>query len=87
MTDLLFGSSPNRLSVKTNTTTMIFSKCFSPLLKNENVVLVGVGYRLTPKAKFPDFLEDAAAAVAWTVANINHYGGNAAKSSLEDTVL
>ena len=52
------------------------SKCFSPLLKNENIVLVGVGYRLTPKAGFPDFLEDAAAAVAWTFTNIERYGGD-----------
>jgi acetyl esterase/lipase len=55
------------------------SKHFSPLLKNENIVLVGAGYRLTPKAKFPDFLEDTAAAVAWTFANIDRYGGDAKK--------
>jgi len=55
------------------------NKCFSPLLKNENIVLVGVGYRLTPKAKFPDFLEDAAAAVAWTFANIERHGGDSQK--------
>jgi acetyl esterase/lipase len=45
-------------------------------LQNTNTVLVGVGYRLAPKAKFPEFLEDAAAALAWTFANIEHYGGN-----------
>ena len=55
------------------------SKSFSPLLKNENFVLVGVGYRLTPKAGFPDFFEDAATAVAWTFANIERYGGDPKK--------
>ncbi|MDR2438410.1 MAG: alpha/beta hydrolase [Planctomycetaceae bacterium] len=45
-------------------------------LQNTNIVLVGVGYRLAPKAKFPEFLEDVAAALAWTFANIEHYGGN-----------
>lgn len=46
------------------------------LLKKEKIVLVGVGYRLFPKAKYPDFIEDAAASVAWTFANIEQYGGN-----------
>jgi len=55
------------------------NKTISPLLKEEQFVLVGVGYRLTPKAKFPDFLEDAAAAVAWTFANIERYGGDPEK--------
>lgn len=45
-------------------------------LKQEQIVLVAVGYRLSPKAKFPDFLEDAAAAVAWAVANIEQHGGD-----------
>ena len=45
-------------------------------LKRERIVLVAVGYRLSPKAKFPDFLEDAAAAVAWAFVNIEQYGGD-----------
>jgi acetyl esterase/lipase len=45
-------------------------------LLNTNIVLVGVGYRLAPQAAFPEFLEDAAAALAWAFANIEHYGGN-----------
>ncbi len=49
------------------------------LLRGDRIVLVGVGYRLTPKAKFPDFLEDAAAAVAWTFANAEKYGGDPKK--------
>lgn len=32
--------------------------------------------RLYPEVKFPTFVEDAAAAVAWVQANITNYGGN-----------
>lgn len=49
------------------------------LLKDAPIVLVGVGYRLAPKAEFPNFLEDAAAAVDWTFANIEQYGGDPQK--------
>ncbi|MDR1271020.1 MAG: alpha/beta hydrolase, partial [Planctomycetaceae bacterium] len=52
------------------------SKEIPKQLRNTNIVLVGVGYRLAPKAKFPEFLEDAATALAWTFANIEQYGGN-----------
>ena len=34
-------------------------------------------YRLSPKAKYPAYIEDAAAAVAWTCAHIAEHGGNA----------
>lgn len=54
-------------------------KHFPDLLKNDRIVLVAAGYRLAPQAKFPEFLEDAAAAVAWTFANIEQYGGNSKK--------
>ncbi|HEY4042612.1 MAG TPA: alpha/beta hydrolase [Rhodopila sp.] len=33
-------------------------------------------YRLFPQVRFPAFLQDIAAAVAWTKANIGRYGGN-----------
>lgn len=33
-------------------------------------------YRLYPEVRFPAFLQDAAAAVAWTKANIARYGGD-----------
>ncbi len=39
-------------------------------------VCVVVGYRLYPEVRFPGFVEDAAAAVAWVVANIGRYGGD-----------
>ncbi|MFC3711695.1 alpha/beta hydrolase [Sphingoaurantiacus capsulatus] len=39
-------------------------------------------YRLVPQVHFPGFVEDGAAAVAWTMANIGRYGGDPAKVSL-----
>ncbi len=36
--------------------------------------LVSVEYRMYPDAKYPDFIEDCAAAVAWTFRNIEKYG-------------
>ncbi len=40
------------------------------------ILVVAVNYRLRPRAKNPDFTEDAAAAVAWTFAHIDAYGGD-----------
>jgi acetyl esterase/lipase len=37
---------------------------------------VAPDYRLYPGVKYPQFIEDAAAALAWTVKNIGSYGGN-----------
>ena len=45
-------------------------------LKNQNLAVVGVNYRLFPKVKAPDYIEDAAAAVAWVFKNIQSYGGD-----------
>ncbi|AZQ62472.1 alpha/beta hydrolase [Flammeovirga pectinis] len=45
-------------------------------LKNKGVAVIGVNYRLYPKVKAPAYIEDAAAAVAWTFKNIEKYGGN-----------
>jgi acetyl esterase/lipase len=33
-------------------------------------------YRLYPRTVYPQFIEDAAAALSWTVKNITRYGGN-----------
>jgi acetyl esterase/lipase len=38
-----------------------------------------VNYRLYPKAKFPAYLDDAAAATAWTFHHISKYGGDPSK--------
>jgi acetyl esterase/lipase len=45
-------------------------------LKNKNICVVGVNYRLYPNVKSPAYIEDAAAAVAWAIKNIQHYGGD-----------
>jgi acetyl esterase/lipase len=46
-------------------------------LKDKGYAVIGVGYRLSPKAKAPAYIEDAAAAVAWAFKNIAQYGGSA----------
>ncbi len=45
-------------------------------LKEQGVAVVAVNYRLHPKVKSPTYVEDAAAAVAWTFRNIEKYGGS-----------
>jgi acetyl esterase/lipase len=39
-------------------------------------IAVVADYRLYPEVYFPDFMEDAACAVAWVHAHISEYGGN-----------
>ena len=48
-------------------------------LKNKNICVVGVNYRLSPQVQAPAYIEDAAAAVAWVFAHIGDYGGDSAK--------
>ncbi|MDF1657017.1 MAG: alpha/beta hydrolase fold domain-containing protein [Verrucomicrobiales bacterium] len=48
-------------------------------LRNKGVAVVAANYRLSPGVKAPVYLEDAAAAVAWTVKNIGRYGGGQTK--------
>lgn len=45
-------------------------------LKNKGMAVIGVNYRLHPKVSSPTYIEDAAAAVAWTFKRINDYGGD-----------
>ena len=42
----------------------------------QGVAVVAVDYRLYPKVKSPDYIRDAAAAVAWTFKNIAKFGGS-----------
>lgn len=42
----------------------------------EGFLTVIPDYRLTPKSRWPDFLQDSAAAVAWVRANIAAHGGD-----------
>lgn len=45
-------------------------------LKEKGIAIVAVNYRLSPKAKNPAYIEDAAESVAWAFNNIEAYGGN-----------
>jgi len=47
-----------------------------PNLTSKGIGLVAPSYRLSPKAKCPDYINDAADAVAWTFKNIEGYGGD-----------
>ena len=42
----------------------------------EGIAVVTVSYRFSPKVNNPVYIEDAAAAIAWTFKNINKYGGD-----------
>jgi acetyl esterase/lipase len=48
-------------------------------LQSKGIAIVGVNYRLYPQVKCPGYLQDAAAAVAWTFRNIAKYGGDPKK--------
>ena len=50
-----------------------------PALKDRGIALVAVSYRLAPKVQTPGFLQDAAAAVAWVLENVERYGGDPSK--------
>lgn len=52
------------------------SKQIPELLKNNGVCIVSVNYRLHPQVQAPKYIEDAAAAVAWTFRNITKLGGD-----------
>ena len=45
-------------------------------LTQRGYVVVVPDYRVYPQVKYPDFVNDGAAAVAWTRANISRYGGD-----------
>jgi acetyl esterase/lipase len=42
----------------------------------EEIAVIAVGYRLHPHVGVPVFIEDAAAAAAWAIRSIAHYGGD-----------
>lgn len=46
---------------------------FAGYLLERGVAVVSAEYRMYPEAKFPDFVEDAADAVAWVFAHIREY--------------
>ncbi|MEA4986255.1 hypothetical protein SDC9_45996 [bioreactor metagenome] len=45
-------------------------------LKGKGIGIIGVNYRLSPKASVKQCIEDAAAAVSWVFENIALYGGD-----------
>ena len=48
-------------------------------LQNKGVIVIAANYRLSPKAKAPEYIEDAAAAVAWAFGHVGKYGGSKKK--------
>ncbi len=54
-------------------------KFIPELLKEQGFAVVAPNYRLSPKAQHPAYIDDAAAAVAWTVRHIAEYGGTSSK--------
>ena len=55
------------------------NKSFPEQLMNQGIAVAAVNYRLSPKAKSPAYIEDAAAAVAWTIKHIAKRGGASEK--------
>lgn len=43
---------------------------------SNGIAVACVNYRLSPKVRFPEYVEDAAASVAWTIRHIGDHGGN-----------
>jgi len=52
------------------------TKTFPLEFAQRGICVVTVNYRLYPKVKCPEYLEDAASAVAWVFNNIENYGGD-----------
>lgn len=48
-------------------------------LASRGILAVVADYRLYPQVRYPDFLEDSAAAVAWTAKEVQKYGGDPKK--------
>ena len=49
-------------------------KIFFEYMASQGIAAVGANYRMYPNAKYPDFLVDAAGAVAWVFENMGKYG-------------
>ena len=47
---------------------------YVPFLPDRGVCVVSADYRMYPEARYPDFIEDAAEAVAWVKGHIGEYG-------------
>lgn len=49
-------------------------KDIAQALCDKGIAMISANYRMYPEAQYPDFVQDAAAAVAWTFAHIHEYG-------------
>jgi len=52
------------------------AKHFLEQWEEQGIAVVSANYRLHPKVENPVYTQDAAAAVAWTMQNIDRYGGD-----------
>ena len=52
------------------------AKSLAEFLPAHGIALVSAEYRMYPHAHYPDFIYDAAAAVAWAVKHMPEHGGN-----------
>jgi len=51
-------------------------KFIGEALASRGMVAVLADYRLYPQVRYPSFIEDSARAVAWTLKEVQHYGGD-----------
>ncbi len=66
---------PGSLTMGSKEWGIFFAKRFTA----EGFGVILAGYRLSPKAKNPAYIEDTASAVYWTFKNIANYGGDPGK--------
>ncbi len=52
------------------------NKAIPAELKNKGIAVIAVNYRLSPLAKNPAYIDDAAEAIAWIFRNIASFGGD-----------
>lgn len=50
------------------------AELFADYLCNQGIAVLSANYRMFPEAKYPDFIEDAASAVAWACSHMAEYG-------------
>lgn len=55
------------------------SRSVPKALQGKGIAVVAVSYRLSPHVTAPAYVEDAAAAIAWTFKHIQEYGGDPKK--------
>jgi len=53
-----------------------YTKNVAKRFAGEGIGVGVVNYRLSPKVKYPDYINDAAASVAWIMKNISNYNGD-----------